>query len=178
MRDAPPVTLPAGRSPFEVWLPLGLACAGLALTGLWAWEARGGPAWPPVVGLLAWLVYGRWVWVGIRKGRISCGGELAWDGEGWYWRGAAVDAAAPDAAGALAPAPARGLASWPVQPEVCLDLQRLLLVRLSPLEPPEGPRNDARAGPQRWLWLTPGRDPGRWRALRRALYSIRSRPAQ
>ncbi len=157
MRDAPPVTLPAGRSPFGAWLPMGLACTGLVLTGLWAWEARGGPAWPPLVGLLAWLVYGLWAWTGARQAGASQAGDLAWDGEGWYWR---------------------SLASWPVQPEVCLDLQRLLLVRLSPLDQQEGPGADAQAGPQRWLWLTPGRDPGRWRALRRALYSIRSRPAQ
>ena len=157
MRDAPPVTLPAGRSHLGAWLALGLTFAGLALTGLWAWEARGGPAWLPLVGLLVWGVHGLWAWAGIRQAQTSRGAELAWDGEGWYWR---------------------SLASWPVQPEVCLDLQGLLLVRLSPLDPQDGPRAGTKARPQRWLWLTPGRDPGRWRALRRALYSIRSRPAQ
>ena len=57
-----------------------------------------------------------------------------------------------------------------VEPEVALDLQSLILLRLKPLDP--------HAGPQQWLWLTPLGDSGRWRALRRALYSSGTRPAQ
>ncbi len=157
MRDAPPVTLPAGRSPsgafFSRGLPLALALAGVGLSGLWAWEVQGGPVWPPLLGLAAWLVYAAWAWVGSQSELRDSAGALAWDGEAWYWRDADD-----------------GSASSRVAPVVCLDLQGLMLLRLVPLDP--------QAGPQQWLWLTRGRDPGRWRALRRALYSIRSRPAQ
>ena len=161
MRDAPPVTLPAGRSPSEAWLriglPLGLMGAGLLLTGLWAWQA---PGWRPFVGGLAWLAYGALAW----RWRRPCGGLLRWDGQAWYWH---ADAR-------FAPGVASQAEGRPVTPEVTLDLQRLLLLRLHPRDPPD----PSRAEPQRWLWLTPAGDPGRWLALRRALYSRRSRPAQ
>jgi hypothetical protein len=109
-----------------------------------------------LLGVAAWLAYGVWACVGLRRARRDGAGVLAWDGEAWYWRDADS-----------------GAASCPVAPVVCLDLQGLILLRLVPLEPLE-----PQVRPQRWLWLTPRRDLGRWRALRRALYSIRSRPTQ
>ena len=157
MRDAPPVTLPAGRSPSVAFcsrdLTLALALAGVGLSGLWAWEVRGGPFWPPLLGLAVWLGYAAWAWADGQRALRDSVGALAWDGEAWYWREADHCST-----------------SSRVAPIVCLDLQGLLLLRLIPLDPP--------TRPQQWLWLTSGRDPGRWRALRRALYSTRSRPVQ
>ena len=165
MRDAPPVQLPAGRLSFGLRfgaaLPLFLAAGGLGLSALWAWQA---PGWRPLVGLLLWLAYAAFAWRLARPRALArAEGTLAWDGQGWFWRAGASSGAARDSA----PLQAEGL---PVQADVALDLQALLLLRLIPLDPQTGPRQ--------WLWLTPQGDPGRWRALRRALYSSGSRPAQ
>jgi hypothetical protein len=170
--------MPAGRSSFGLrlgaMLPLVLAGFGLALILSWAWqpwsdwktwsawETLQDPGWRPLAGLGAWLAYAAFTWRGSRPRALArAEGVLAWDGQGWYWR------AGPPAGAAIACASDDGVQ---VVPEVALDLQGLLLLRLQPLDP--------HARPQEWLWMTPQGDPGRWRAFRRALYSSGTRPAQ
>jgi len=164
--------MPAGRSSFGLRLgaslPLILAGFGLALIVPWAWQAGSAwqtlqdPGWRPLAALSAWLAYAALNWGGFRPRALArAEGVLAWDGQGWYWR------AGPPPGAGMACAGDDGVQ---VVPEVALDLQGLLLLRLKPLDP--------HARPQQWLWLTPQGDPGRWRALRRALYSSGTRPAQ
>ena len=178
MRSAPPVHMPAGRSSFGLRLgarlPLVLAGFGMALTVPWAWQvwpawhvwsawpAWHDPAWRPLAAMGVCLVYAAFAWRLSRPHALArAEGVLAWDGQAWYWR------TGPPAGAGMVPVSGDG---WQVEPEVTLDLHGLLLLRLMPLDP--------HAGPQRWLWLTPQGDSGRWRALRRALYSSGTRPAQ
>ena len=139
MRNAPPVQWPVGRCHVGAWLAAGLGLAGVALTACWAWLA---PGWRPLAGLGAWLALGGLAWRQV----VPPTGVLTWDGEGWHWW------ADGDPAG-----------NREVVPELALDLQHLLLLRLE-----TGPRDV-------WLWLTPTGDWVRWLALRRALYSRRIR---
>lgn len=161
MRGAPQVTLPAGRSLLAFGLPLALLVLGLGLTALWAWQAPG-PG--PIAGLAAWLAYAL-----LFVGRWPATGVLSWDGSTWHWW--------PDAPRA---APAGSIGACEVLPEVALDLQGLILLRLrrQAETPPDGTTPWGRRAHQGWwLWLTPAGDPGRWLTFRRALYSRSRRMA-
>jgi toxin CptA len=136
MHSAPSVIYPVGRSRdadlllFAVWA-LGAACAGAAI---FQFDPPGVRA-----GLLALsvLLAGGAAW---RLGRRTAPGELRFDGLYWSLSGATSLNAA--------------------RAEVALDLQFLLLLRLSE---PQRRRH--------WLWLQRRSDPPRWRDLRRAVYS-------
>jgi hypothetical protein len=154
MHGAPSVNFPVGRSSFGR-----LAALACWLTALAAWAGwcLASPA-PARQGLVAAVLAGcgLWAWRALRREQ---GGALSWDGSAWHWQEAA--------AGAVPGASAVG--SIEVVPEVCADLQRLLLVRLAPV---------AAAGPARWLWLVPSAAPALWGDVRRALYSRHTSEAQ
>jgi hypothetical protein len=132
-------------------LPLALLLAGCALTAWWWLQA---PGWQPLAGLAAWCIYAVIAW----RRRVTATGVLTWDGSGWYWW--------PDGDDSDPVAGQR-----PVQTDLALDLQGLMLLRVQPRGPAPGRPADAPPGdPTVWLWLTPVDDPGRWLDLRRALY--------
>ncbi len=136
MHSAPAVSYPVGRSRaadrllFVLWA-MGAACAGAAVLQLDALGAR--------AALLAAsvLLAGGAAW---RFGQDAAFGELRFDGQCWSLSGPRALHAA--------------------RVEVGVDLQFLLLVRLTQ---PEHPR--------RWLWLERRANPARWHDLRRAVYS-------
>jgi toxin CptA len=134
MHNAPSVSYPVGRCRFAGVLAGVLWCLGGGAVGAWAWRsaAEGQP-----VGVVAavWLTCGL---LAARAWWAAPSGLLAWDGAGWNWAGEGLDAA---------------------QPQIALDLQRWLLLRLRGGNVPG------------WLWLERGRDPQHWDALRRAVYS-------
>jgi len=138
MRSAPSVIFPVGRCALGPALALAAWTAGLATLAAWCGQDRaldGRQA--AVAGLLAALG-----WVAWRQLREGPRGLLDWDGGQWQWFS--------------------GDAQAVVRIEPVADLQRWLLVRLSP--------GEAGQGSTTWLWLTRGSDPEHWRSLRRAVY--------
>lgn len=139
MHNAPSVNYPVGRSRF----------AGLVLASAWAAGALAVVAWHSQVqagvfrSVLAWSLV---LLAGACAARVwlrTPAGLLAWDGQAWNWT----------------------VGDWVLQahPEVALDLQQVLLLRLG--SAPSFP----------WLWLEKRTAPARWDDLRRAVYS-RARP--
>ena len=144
MHAAPAVTHPTGHTPLLAVLLLSLWALGVAAAfgGLsLAWGSPM-PTWKMGVllgaPLLAGVALARW-WGAQRPRR------LAWDGAQWRLTPAAVD----------------GRDGAAVQLQVCLDLQRALLLRVH--DP------DSRRG--LWLWVEAGTDPARWHLLRCAMHA-------
>lgn len=137
MHSAPAVSFPVGRSRFEGWLTGSVIVSGLLAVSLWCLQADalGWRQWLAAALWLmtAWLVGWRW-W-------HSPKGSLAWDGTAWYL--------------------AVGDQPLVVVPDVVMDLQQLVLLRL------RAPA-DARVT---WVWLDRALNPLRWLALRRAIYT-------
>ena len=137
MHNAPSVSFPVGRSRFQGRL-IGVLVGFGALTELtWSVQANS-------LDWRQWLGAGMCVTILAWSGRTwwrTPSGSLSWEGVAWYW--------------------AAGARSLVVMPQVVLDLQVALLLRL--------PRT-ADTGVT-WLWLDRSSNPSRWMALRRAIYS-------
>ncbi|RST54914.1 hypothetical protein [Variovorax sp. DXTD-1] len=139
MHSAPSVTYPVGRSRgatrilIATWA-LGACCAGLSC---YLFDSAG---WRQLLLVLSVLFSGIAAALGLRS---DGAGVLHFDGLRWSLTG--TD---------------RGRAVHAAQASVALDLQSLLLVRLT--EP-------GRAA--RWIWTERRALPERWRDLRRAVYS-------
>lgn len=137
MHSAPSVFYPVERSRsaacalVAVWL-----CA--VLTHVLWWfapdAAQGGPQVAALMALPMSALLALKGWRSLRPG------HLAWDGNDWHW----AEAGQSPGAGCRLHA--------------CLDLQRVLLLRL----------RDAH-GAARWIWLERSADPARWDDLRRAV---------
>jgi len=138
---APPVVYPVGRSARATVFVAVLCIVALALNVAWSLAgANASPEWAWVIlaSATAALV---WHWARPTRGQIE------WDG-GWLWRSSAYPQGTP--------------LHWP---EVVLDAQQLMLVRL---------RN---ADGAIWtLWLDASTQPQYWLDLRRALLAT-PRPA-
>jgi toxin CptA len=137
MHSAPAVSYPVGRSRFHGLLLVLIAGSGaLSLSG---WTYQSDPLrWHHGVAALVWLLgvaVAGWRWY------RAPSGTLIWDGEVWCW--------------------VLEQRSRPVKPEVALDLQYQLLLRLS------GSADRA----DWWVWPERGADPSHWTALRRALFA-------
>ncbi|AMO22107.1 hypothetical protein GCM10027034_24050 [Ramlibacter solisilvae] len=135
MHNAPSVNYPVGRSRLQGALLAAAWTAGALAVAGWAWQVQPAPG-RAVPALLAVLLAGafaarRW----IRGPR----GVLAWDGQFWCWT--------------------VGDTALQAHPEVVLDLQQAILLRLG-----------AGRGAQ-WLWLERRAAPARWDDLRRAVYA-------
>lgn len=150
MRSAPSARYPVGRSRFLAVLML--AVWGLGVAGIVGWCFLGpAPGWrhlSTALLLLACGAYAIWYW------RRMPQGELAWDGEAWWWHGdAQVD--------------------QPARIEHRVDLQSVLLLqmRLTAIDA---------AGTRGLLWLVLSRDAdgASWQALRRAVYFWTGRQAK
>ena len=130
MYNAPAVTYPVGRSPFQVGLILVVVLAGAAAQGAW-WCLSAKHGVVHGLGWLLWLVLGAWaVWRGVHLQQA----QLAWDGRDWRLQ-----------AGALSPR---------VTPQVILDVQHSLLLRLrSEAGLPLWVWPVQRTQPERWLAL-------------------------
>ncbi|MBP9904273.1 MAG: hypothetical protein KBF66_01855 [Rhodoferax sp.] len=137
MHSAPAVSYPMGRSRFHGLLLL--LIAGSGALSLSAWVLQSDPLrWQHGVAALIWslgVVVAGWRWYSAPTA------TLIWDGEAWCW--------------------VLGARSRPVKPEVALDFQWLLLLRLS------GSADRA----DWWVWPEHAADPLRWLALRRALFA-------
>lgn len=137
MHSAPAVSFPVGRSRFEAWLTGSVILCGFLVVSIWCLQvdALGWRHWLAVAFWLVTAWMAAWHWWHTPKG------SLAWDGAAWYW--------------------AVKTQSLMVAPEVVMDLQQLVLLRLrSPA--------DARVT---WVWLDQALNPLRWVALRRAIYA-------
>lgn len=141
MHSAPSVIFPVGRCALGPALALAAWAAGLATLAAWGWQDRALDGRQAVVALVL-LAAGAVAW---RQVQADTRGLLDWDGGQWVWFCGGDESV--------------------VRIEPVADLQRWLLVRLSPGEPGEGTRHSAT-----WLWLTRGSDPEHWRSLRRAVY--------
>jgi len=146
MHSPPLVSYPVGyscmadRLVMAGWLA-GVVCTGLAASGLVMHDIAGWRAWMPCVvallaGLLAWQS---------RHG--SVGDRLAFD------------------AGLWSEISVTGVTRATGPTRVCLDMQRLMLIRL-----------DANHGDVRWYWVDRNADPANWLDLRRTLFAS-GRPA-
>lgn len=139
MHSAPSVTYPVGRSRgatrilIATWA-LGACCAGLSC---YLFDSAG---WRQLLLVLSVLFSGIAAALGLRS---DGAGVLHFDGLHWSLTG--TD---------------RGRAVHAARASVALDLQSLLLVRLT---------QPGRAA--RWIWIEQRAMPERWRDLRRAVYS-------
>ncbi len=136
---APTVVYPVGRSQWAAgMMVLGWAAAA-GVTLAWTWASGPGdhaPVWGWASLLLAGLAL-LWHW------RSAPSGQLAWDGHSWLWVSRAYPVGTPLSA-----------------PEVVIDLQRVIVVRMS---------NPADAALT--LWLEARQEPRHWLDLRRAIYA-------
>jgi len=136
---APPVIYPVGRSFWAAsTMVLGWAAA-FGVTWAWTWAAGPGdsaPTWGWASLLPASLVL-VWHW---RRAPI---GRLSWDGQHWLWVSRAYPVGTP-----LSP------------PQVLIDLQRVIVVRMS------NP-----AGAALILWLEARQERQRWLDMRRAIHA-------
>jgi len=145
MHSAPSVTYPVGRSRgaarvlIGIWA-LGAICAGASC---YLFDSVG---WRQALLVLSVLFAGAAAGMGLRRDGPAM---LHFDGLHWSLTGAGT---------AETRNPSRPMLAARVL--VALDLQSLLLVRLS-----------ERGRPHRWIWLERQAMPGRWRDLRRAVYS-------
>ncbi len=136
MHNAPAVVYPVGRSHFQAQLMAGLlACDGLALA---RWGASvDAVGWPHMLaGAFTALVAAAM----LRAWWQTPQGQLIWDGSVWTL---ALQASATQ-----------------VQPELVLDFQAALLLRLRGPDKPQ----------LRWVWLERSSHATRWLALRRAVH--------
>jgi toxin CptA len=135
MHNAPSVNYPVGRS----------RLAGALLATAWAAGALAVAAWTLQVQtsdtrtLLAWSSVLLSGFLAVRMWARTPAGLLAWDGQTWSW--------------------SIGERVLQAHPEVILDLQCALLLRLG----------EGRSAS--WLWLEKRWSPARWDDLRRAVYS-------
>lgn len=134
---APSVSYPVGRS---FWVSALLGClwglAGAVTLRWWQLAAAGDPG--PWLGLAACLACALVLWRGWRRTPV---GTLAWDGGFWTWESRAYPGQVRVAA-----------------PEILLDLQHLILVRMQNAD-----------GASWMLWLDATTAPERWLDMRRAL---------
>jgi toxin CptA len=151
MHNAPSVSYPVGRSRFALGILLAAWLAGFV--GILLWLAQSQQHRPQAV-LAFVLALGSGVWAAASWLR-SASGRLVWTGSAWTWCCGSEDA--------------DGGVDVEVSPEVILDVQHSLLLRLQP-EP--GDRSSARVV---WAWLDRGPHLSRWHDLRRAVYS-RAKP--
>lgn len=137
-RHAPAVSYALGRSRFLATAVALVWLFAASLTLVWAWidPTHWGP-WLGWVSLSLLTLVAREGWRRWPQGRLS------WDGQGWAW------------------SDARTLVDLPLSPpEIVLDLQRLLLLRLQ-----------GQPGVPRWAWVDVASEPARWLDLRRALFA-------
>ena len=147
-RSPPSVVYPLARS--RVLGALLVAILGMGGVVLTAWVVHGRGS-----GVVGWPAAA--VWAAALAGVAHFWwnqpqGSLHWDGRSWTMDIASSEA--PSAAAAILSAP----------PEVLLDLQSHLWVKVCP-----------RPGTPAWIWLARSVQPERWMDLRRAVYS-RARP--
>lgn len=137
MHSAPAVSFPVGRSRFQAYLIGALVACGVVTVATWCWQvdALGWRQWLAVTSCLMTSGLAGWQWWHTPKG------SLTWDGAAWYR--------------------AVGAQSLVVVPEVVMDFQQLVLLRLCASE---GARTS-------WVWLDRELNPSRWLALRRAIYT-------
>lgn len=142
MHSAPAVSYPVGRSHFQAAVVAALT--GLTALVLLVWRAESDVAdHRHGLAALLWLFCSVWMaWQWWRTPPAT----LAWDGRGWSWSDAVTNRV--------------------VQPEVVLDFQGGLLLRL----------RDLVDGQVIWAWPDRRSQGPRWAAFRRALYS--PRPAE
>jgi len=137
MHNAPAVSYPVGRSRFHALLLWPIVVLG-ALTVLgWTWlaNAAGLRQWAAVLLWLASSTLAVWHW------RRTPVGVLAWDGSVWTWTQADE--------------------TLPVVPEVALDMQAFLLLKLK-----------RQSSVWRiWVWPEQHTAPLHWLALRRAVFA-------
>lgn len=144
MRNAPSVIHPVGRSFFLGLLLVCLALAAVAVVAVWALTPVGAQRGQPalVAALVACVLWGAWAsvcWWRSPEGRLEWRDRGSYaDGieGGWFWHGAAPQPRLLHRA-----------------PELVLDLQRVVLVRLD----------------GRWIWLEARYGAASWWDLRRAL---------
>ena len=137
MHSAPAVSFPVGRSRFVAWMTGSVIVCGFLVVSVWCLQVDA-LGWRQWLAATLWLMtswLAGWHWWHTPKG------NLAWDGAAWYW--------------------AVGAQALVVVPEVVLELQQLLLLRL------RAP-SDAHVI---WIGVEQALNPLRWVALRRALYS-------
>lgn len=136
MLSAPSVSYPVGRSRDAARILMIILAAGLAVAGVWRYQVDSNDwrQWVMLAGVAIAAVAG---W---RALRVQAPGELRWDGQYWTLQS--------------------GLERGGALTSVRLDLQSLMLVRLTPAQ-----------GCAQWLWLERRAAPERWRDLRRALYA-------
>ena len=150
MHRPPPASLQLGRSPWHLGAIIGFAFfSGLTLA--WQWPSLPGPVQGLISALwLASLLLACWQW------SHSLVGELRWDGRTWTLSCVAAD--------------------MEVRPELVMDGQRVLLLRLRPAP--------ASALGRQLFWVfadASGVAPvaGAWSAVRRALvFAARPLPAK
>jgi hypothetical protein len=137
MHSAPAVSFPVGRSRFQGYLIGALMACGVVTVATWCWQAdaMGWRQWFAVAMCLITSGLAGWHWWHTPKG------SLTWDSAAWCWT--------------------VGEQSWVVVPEVVMDLQQLVLLRL-------GATGGTRAT---WVLLDRELHPSRWLALRRAIYT-------
>ena len=141
---------PPARHPYGGSAALGVAAAllsglGLVAIGLWIARGIGEAAAQPLRaggGVLLWLACSA---LALHWLRSLPEGVLQWDGEAWLLERSAVS---------------ERFVPLREAPEVALDLQGALLLRVRPV-----------SGPAQWLWLQARSAPAQWAALRRALYA-------
>ncbi|WP_313075573.1 hypothetical protein [Melaminivora sp.] len=139
----PPARHPFGRAALPAQAIAVASVTALAGVALWAAQGLGSAHWAAGIAasLLLWAVCSAAAW---RAWRVLPRGVLQWDGAGWV-----LEPAAPGQHVGLACAP-----------EVALDLQNALLLRVQPL-----------AGRASWLWLQQADAPAQWLPMRRALHA-------
>lgn len=131
MHNAPAVSFPVGRSPFQGGL-LGLLIGlGFFAVVIWTFESEN-PDWRHCMAACSCVVIS--VWVGWSWWRTAIG-SFSWDGVAWHWT--------------------VGTQSVRVLPETVLDLQSTLLLRLH-VDENRGIAwvwLDRASGPSRWMAL-------------------------
>lgn len=135
MHNAPSVSYPVGRSYFQACLLVFLVLAGLTVDLVWSSQALWG--WRQgLVGVSLCLA----VVFALHEWQRTPQGTLSWDGVDWCFN--------------------EGQHAVIGDVTALLDLQFILLLRLTPMK-----------GPPLWLWAERGRQAPLWLALRRAVFS-------
>lgn len=149
MPNAPAVTYPVGRSRFQGQLTAALLVLG-GVAGAWWSYAVDPPGWRQGAFWVTWLLTG---WTGLRALWRTPQVVLAWDGQAWHCRHAAMGA---DGDGNVV---VEGATDARVGSTVRLhlDLQFFMLISVH-----------SDAGCQ-WLWPERRSAPAAWLALRRAV---------